>query len=86
MMMRGLISKMPIITIKAYKCIRCGYIWSSNRHDTKKHLPHACAKCKSSYWNTPRVLPPKNKDKNNKHEEDEAPKPTIMHKTPTKKV
>jgi DNA-directed RNA polymerase subunit RPC12/RpoP len=81
MMMRGLISKMPIITIKAYKCIRCGYIWSSNRHDTKKHLPHACAKCKSSYWNTPRVLPPK-KDKDNKHEEDEAPKPTIItHKT-----
>lgn len=50
---------MPIISIKAFKCNRCGYIWSSPRHDTKRHLPHACAKCKSSYWNTPRVLPPK---------------------------
>jgi NAD-dependent SIR2 family protein deacetylase len=79
-MMRELISNMPIITIKAFKCNRCGYIWHSNRHDTKKHLPHACAKCKSSYWNSPRVLKPKPRIEEAIYDES----PTIV-KAPTTK-
>jgi predicted Zn-ribbon and HTH transcriptional regulator len=40
----------PIVKIDAFKCSKCGYIWTSNRF-TAKNPPIACSKCKSAYWN-----------------------------------
>lgn len=40
---------MAIITVKAFKCDRCGYIWL-NKERTEKP-PMACSHCKSFYWN-----------------------------------
>lgn len=39
-----------IIQIDAFKCNKCGYVWTSNKFHLDK-LPISCAKCKSAYWN-----------------------------------
>ena len=41
---------MPKISVDAWKCLRCGYIWLPRGKDK----PIACAKCKSAYWDKPR--------------------------------
>ncbi len=33
-------------------CERCGYSWNVPRYKAK---PKSCAKCKSKYWDSPRV-------------------------------
>jgi hypothetical protein len=38
------------VKIDAYKCERCGHIWTP-RGDKE---PVVCARCKSPYWNIPR--------------------------------
>jgi len=45
--------KMAIREIKAKKCIceRCGHTWIAQT----KTIPISCAKCRSPYWNRPRV-------------------------------
>lgn len=42
---------MPIVTVDAYQCARCGHIWLPR--DPKKR-PVNCAKCKNAYWDIPR--------------------------------
>ena len=42
---------MAEITIKGYKCERCEHEWTP-RIDIK---PIVCPKCKSPYWDKPRV-------------------------------
>jgi DNA-directed RNA polymerase subunit RPC12/RpoP len=50
---------MGIIQVRAFKCERCGQIWTSRNtkdkpEDPEKYQPKVCPKCKSPYWNTPR--------------------------------
>lgn len=35
-----------------YQCKRCGHEWAS-----KLDRPHICPKCKTPYWDTPRLRP-----------------------------
>lgn len=42
----------PVIKLPILKCKRCGNDWVPRM--TK--LPRNCPKCKSPYWNKPRVL------------------------------
>jgi len=39
------------ITLKGYKCERCGKEWIPR----KEEKPVVCPKCKSPYWNKPRI-------------------------------
>jgi len=39
------------ITIKGYKCERCGREWTPRQEG----IPMVCPKCKSPYWNKPRI-------------------------------
>ncbi len=41
------------VTINQCKCERCGHSWTS------KIEPKQCARCRSPYWNRPRVRPAK---------------------------
>jgi len=41
---------MAEITLKGYKCERCGHEWVPR----DKTEPKVCPKCKSPYWNRPR--------------------------------
>jgi len=43
---------MSKIKIDAYKCGRCGHIWVPRSYDDE---PRVCPKCKSPYWNKPKV-------------------------------
>lgn len=43
-----------LIPVMACKCSRCGNVWLPRDPD---HLPVACGKCKSAYWNRPRTAP-----------------------------
>ncbi len=47
--------RMPEVTITAFKCERCEHIWlpKSDRR------PTICPKCKSPYWDKPRLRPAK---------------------------
>lgn len=46
---------MAEITIKGYKCERCGHEWVSRQPDTGAIVaPLVCPKCKSPYWNRPK--------------------------------
>lgn len=38
------------ITVKGYRCKRCGHEWTPK----KKEEPKVCPHCKSPYWNTAR--------------------------------
>ncbi len=40
------------ITRKGFKCLRCGYEWIPRKQG---HAPQLCPKCRSAYWNKPRV-------------------------------
>jgi predicted Zn-ribbon and HTH transcriptional regulator len=42
---------LPEITLKGYLCERCGHTWVP-KENTK---PRVCPKCKSPYWDTPRL-------------------------------
>lgn len=39
------------ITIKGYKCERCGHEWIPRNKEEK---PIICPKCKSPYWDKPK--------------------------------
>jgi hypothetical protein len=39
------------ITLKGYECERCKHTWVPRENE----LPKVCPKCKSPYWNTPRI-------------------------------
>lgn len=43
---------MAEITLKGYKCERCGQVWVPREHER----PRVCPKCKSAYWDAPRKL------------------------------
>lgn len=38
------------ITLKGYKCERCGHVWVPQSEEK----PRVCPKCKSPYWDKPR--------------------------------
>jgi DNA-directed RNA polymerase subunit RPC12/RpoP len=40
------------ITRKGFKCLRCGYEWIPRKEG---QAPQLCPKCRSAYWNKPRV-------------------------------
>ncbi len=40
-------------TIRKCECSRCGYQWESQLENS----PVYCPKCKSPYWNKPRINP-----------------------------
>lgn len=44
------------ITVKKCTCERCGHIWITRG----KESPVVCPKCKSAYWNKPRIGDKKN--------------------------
>ena len=49
---------MPHIILEGYHCNRCGHDWAS-RNGTgyrDKKDPTYCQKCRSPYWNKPRIL------------------------------
>lgn len=48
------------IQIPAYQCERCGHIWTPRK---SKEEPRVCPKCKSPYWNTPRKVERKAKQR-----------------------
>jgi len=41
-------------TVEANKCNKCGKIWVK-RKDNPNEEPVVCPKCKSAYWNKPRL-------------------------------
>jgi len=41
------------VKIKGYKCERCGHEWSPRKKESP--IPVVCPKCKSPYWNKPRI-------------------------------
>ena len=43
---------MPEITLKGYRCERCGHVWVPRLGEGEK--PTICPKCKSPYWDRPR--------------------------------
>lgn len=42
---------MPETTIAAYRCERCGHVWAPRT----SRRPIICPKCKSPYWDRPRL-------------------------------
>jgi len=44
---------MPETTMKAYRCERCGHMWVPRT----ERKPTICPKCKSPYWDKPRLRP-----------------------------
>jgi len=42
---------MAEITLKGYRCERCGHEWVPRNTDEK---PRVCPKCKTPYWDRPR--------------------------------
>ena len=47
--------QMVDITVKGYKCERCGHKWVPRG----KEEPRVCPKCKSAYWDKPKKKPSK---------------------------
>lgn len=47
------------LMLDGYKCERCGHTWVPR--STTEGEPVICPKCKSPYWNRPRVDPIKKK-------------------------
>ena len=45
--------------LEGYRCERCGHEWV--KRETTEGDPVICPKCKSPYWNRPRVDPVKRK-------------------------
>jgi predicted Zn-ribbon and HTH transcriptional regulator len=43
---------MAEITLKGYRCERCGHKWVPRDEER----PRVCPKCKSAYWDVPRKL------------------------------
>lgn len=46
----NLMAKLVDITLKGYKCERCGHMWVPKGEGT----PMVCPNCKTPYWQTPR--------------------------------
>ena len=46
---------MAYINIRGYLCERCSHRWAPKQPDTPE--PKVCPKCKSEYWNKPRMTP-----------------------------
>ena len=42
-----------LISVMGYRCERCGHEWIPRSAGTV--YPKVCPKCKSPYWDTPRV-------------------------------
>ena len=40
------------IKVDGYKCERCGYEWIPRK---KNKYPRVCPKCKSPYWDRPKI-------------------------------
>lgn len=40
---------------KGFRCLRCGYEWFPKSKTDDNHVPVKCAKCRSIYWNKPKV-------------------------------
>ena len=49
------------IRLTGHKCYRCGHEWLPHN---KNVLPRVCPKCKSPYWDKPKVRFNKKADKN----------------------
>ena len=47
---------MAYFKVYAYLCERCGHRWLPNSLHTTEE-PKVCPKCKSYYWNKPRMRP-----------------------------
>lgn len=43
---------MAKVTLKGFKCDRCGHEWIARN---KGDYPKVCPKCKSPYWDTPKM-------------------------------
>lgn len=50
---------MPEETIARIKCLRCGHEW----YPRSTKLPVTCSKCRSPFWNIPKVRKSKKEDK-----------------------
>lgn len=50
---------MPKVMLEGYKCERCGHEWIPRTKIDEE--PTICPKCKSPYWNKPRINPIKRK-------------------------
>ena len=53
-----------VISVPVYECLRCGHSWPSRFYMTNgvaDKVPKICPKCKSLFWNKPRVRPVKEK-------------------------
>jgi len=44
---------MPKVMLEGYKCERCGHTWVPRANSQGE--PVICPKCKSPYWNRPRL-------------------------------
>ena len=49
---------MTEITMKGFRCDRCGHQWVPREED----YPRVCPKCKSPYWDKPRKMQGKKQD------------------------
>ena len=46
---------MARIKIDGFRCERCGHEWIPRRNSPYRTNPKTCPKCKSAYWNEPRL-------------------------------
>ncbi len=46
------------VTVTAFKCERCGHVWLPKT----ERRPTICPKCKSPYWDKPRIRPVREKE------------------------
>lgn len=55
---------MAKVTLSGWQCERCGHIWLP----VSEEEPRVCPRCKSPYWNKPRVraVPAKKSDTSEK--------------------
>lgn len=51
------------ILIIGNKCFRCGHEWISS---DKEQIPKVCPRCKSPYWDRPRLKPKEDKRRGKK--------------------
>jgi predicted Zn-ribbon and HTH transcriptional regulator len=52
------LTRMGEVTLRGFKCERCGHIWAPREEEQ----PKVCPRCKSPYWNTPRRIQGKKGD------------------------
>ena len=54
---------MAIIQIKGFECERCRHKWCpktiNQQYPDRVEIPVICPKCKSPYWNKPKLKKPK---------------------------